>query len=49
MPICDPNPSDNNMVKNSTAQNGEPGNSTIACVNTMKASPVPSAACGVKE
>lgn len=26
-------------------QNGAPGSSTIACVNIMKANPVPSAAC----
>lgn len=45
MPICEPKPSDSNIVKNNTAQNGAPGNSTMACVNTINASPVPSAAC----
>lgn len=45
MPICDPSPSDSSMVKKRTAQNGAPGSSTMAWVNTMKARPVPSAAC----
>jgi len=45
MPICEPMPSASNMRKNMTAQNGDPGNSTIACVKTMNARPVPSAAC----
>lgn len=44
MPICEPSPNDSNIVKNSTAQNGAPGNSTMACVNTINARPVPSAA-----
>lgn len=44
MPICDPSPSDNNMVKNNIAQNGAPGSDTMACVKTMNANPVPSAA-----
>lgn len=43
-PICEPRPNDNSMVKKSTAQNGAPGNDTMACVNTMNANPVPSAA-----
>lgn len=45
MPICDPIPRDNNIRKNIIDQNGAPGSSTMACVNTMNASPVPSAAC----
>lgn len=44
MPICEPSPSDSSMVKNRMAQNGAPGNDTIACVNTMNANPVPSTA-----
>lgn len=44
IPICEPKPSDRSMVKNKTAQNGDPGSSTIACVKTMNANPVPSAA-----
>lgn len=43
-PICEPRPNDSNIVKNNTAQNGAPGSDTIACVNTMNAKPVPSAA-----
>lgn len=35
IPICEPKPSANNMVKNSTAQKEDPGNSTIACVKTV--------------
>jgi hypothetical protein len=34
IPICDPNPNANNIVKNKTAQKEEPGSSTIACVKT---------------
>lgn len=48
IPICDPKPNDNNIVKKSTAQNGAPGSSTIAWVNTIKAKPVPSAACEMR-
>lgn len=44
IPICEPKPRDNNIRKNMTAQNGANGSSTIACVKTTKASPVPSAA-----
>lgn len=44
IPICDPIPSDKSIMKNIIAQNGAPGSSTIACVKTMKAKPVPSAA-----
>lgn len=44
IPICEPIPNDNNIMKKMTAQKGAPGSSTIACVNTMKAKPVPSAA-----
>lgn len=44
IPICDPSPNDSNIKKNITAQKGPPGSSTIACVKTMKAKPVPSAA-----
>lgn len=42
IPICEPSPSDNSIVKNKTAQKGDPGSSTIACVKIMKARPVPS-------
>jgi hypothetical protein len=44
MPICEPKPRASSIMKKMQDQNGAPGNSTIACVNTMKASPVPSAA-----
>lgn len=44
MPICDPKPSESSMVKNRTDQIGARGNSTIACVKTMNANPVPPAA-----
>lgn len=43
-PIWEPRPNDSSIVKNNTAQNGAPGNDTMACVNTMNAKPVPSAA-----
>lgn len=43
-PICEPRPKDNSMVKKSTAQKGAPGSETIACVKTINANPVPSAA-----
>lgn len=45
IPICEPIPRAKSIRKKITAQNGAPGSSTIACVNTMNASPVPSAAC----
>lgn len=44
IPIWEPSPSDSNIRKKITAQNGAPGNSTMACVKTIKANPVPSAA-----
>jgi len=41
-----PIPRDSNMRKNIMDQNGADGpNSLMACVNTTKANPVPSAAC----
>lgn len=43
IPICEPIPSDNNMVKKRMDQTGAAGSSTIAWVNTMNAKPVPSA------
>ena len=42
IPIWDPSPSESSIVKNKTAQNGEPGSSFIACVKIMNARPVPS-------
>lgn len=33
IPICEPNPSERSIRKNMTAQNGAPGNSTIALEN----------------
>lgn len=44
MPICDPKPRDSNIVKNKIDHMGAAGNSTIACVKTINANPVPSAA-----
>jgi len=43
-PICEPRPRARSIMKKIQDQNGAPGNSTIACVNMMKANPVPSAA-----
>lgn len=45
IPIWDPMPNDKSIIKKITAQKGAPGNSTMAWVNTIKARPVPSAAC----
>lgn len=44
MPIWEPRPNDKSMVKKRMDQIGAAGNSTIAWVKTMNASPVPSAA-----
>lgn len=46
VPNCEPRPSANNIMKKQTDQKLLPGSSTMACVNTMNARPVPSAACG---
>lgn len=45
IPICEPIPNERSITKNNIAQKGARGNRTIASVNTMNASPVPSAAC----
>lgn len=44
IPICEPRPRARSIMKKIQDQKGAPGSSTIACVNTIKASPVPSAA-----
>ena len=44
IPICDPNPNDNNMAKNNKLQNGDPGNFVKTSAITIKAKPVPPAA-----
>ena len=44
VPNWEPSPRARSMRKNSTAQNGEPGSSTMAWVKTINANPVPSAA-----
>lgn len=44
IPICEPRPRARSIKKKMQDQNGAPGSSTIAWVNIMKASPVPSAA-----
>ena len=45
VPNWEPSPSEMSIRKKQIAQNGPPGSSTMACVNTMNARPVPSAAC----
>lgn len=45
VPICDPTPSANSIKKKMMAQNGAAGNSTMACVKTIKTKPVPSTDC----
>jgi len=44
VPIWDPIPSASNIMKKMIDQNGEIGSSTMACVKTTKANPVPAAA-----